>query len=334
MSDNLTASYEQVLILAMFCRKVNIPFSAYGFGNADHIRDKDFPEEIVVDPTHTYGCFSENEREMWLSSVYLREMINSKMSNSEFSKAVKNILCLMDAWSCRYGSRSNFFRPPSDSLSNTPMTEALIACQPLINEFKTVNNLDIVNLCVVHDGDADEIHSFNAIGASYNRSFFNADYQNVFLCDKKNKIQQGVSKKEDGVRIAIANWLTKTTGVKIIGFYLATNSAMKGAVRRRLFNTELNELRKDERANYYQLKEAYSKYIKVLRKEKFLESKNAGYESFFLLPGGNELDMDDEDFEAPSKVTTATLTKAFSKFTKNRQVNRVLVSRFIGMIAV
>jgi hypothetical protein len=334
MSDNLTASYEQVLILAMFCRKVNIPFSAYGFGNADHIRDKDFPEEIVVDPTHTYGCFSENEREMWLSSVYLREMINSKMSNSEFSKAVKNILCLMDAWSCRYGSRSNFFRPPSDSLSNTPMTEALIACQPLINEFKTVNNLDIVNLCVVHDGDADEIHSFNAIGASYNRSFFNADYQNVFLCDKKNKIQQGVSKKEDGVRVAISNWLTKTTGVKIIGFYLATNSAMKGAVRRRLFNTELNELRKDERANYYQLKEAYSKYIKVLRKEKFLESKNAGYESFFLLPGGNELDMDDEDFEAPSKVTTATLTKAFSKFTKNRQVNRVLVSRFIGMIAV
>jgi hypothetical protein len=334
MSDNLSASYEQVLILAMFCRKVNIPFSAYGFGNADHIRDKDFPEEIVVDPTHTYGCFSENEREMWLSSVYLREMINSKMSNSEFSKAVKNILCLMDAWSCRYGIRNNFYRPPSDSLSNTPMTEALIACQPLINEFKTVNNLDIVNLCVVHDGDADEIHSFNAIGASYNRSFFNADYQNVFLCDKKNKIQQGVSKKEDGVRVAISNWLTKTTGVKIIGFYLATNSAMKGAVRRRLFNTELNELRKDERANYYQLKEAYSKYIKVLRKEKFLESKNAGYESFFLLPGGNELDMDDEDFEAPSKVTTATLTKAFSKFTKNRQVNRVLVSRFIGMIAV
>ena len=334
MSDNLTASYEQVLILAMFCRKINIPFSAYGFGNADHIREKDFPEEIGVDPTHTYGCFSENEREMWLSSVYLREMINSKMSNSEFSKAVKNILCLMDAWSCRYGSRNNFYRPPSDSLSNTPMTEALIACQPLINEFKTVNNLDIVNLCVVHDGDADEIHSFNAIGASYNRSFFNADYQNVFLCDKKNKIQQGVSKKEDGVRVAISNWLTKTTGVKIIGFYLATNSAMKGAVRRRLFNTELNELRKDERANYYQLKEAYSKYIKVLRKEKFLESKNAGYESFFLLPGGNELDMDDEDFEAPSKVTTATLTKAFSKFTKNRQVNRVLVSRFIGMIAV
>jgi hypothetical protein len=333
MSDNLSASYEQILILAMFCRKVSIPFSAYGFGNADHIREKDFPEQVELDPTQTYGCFSENERELWVSSVYLRELINSKMSNSDFSKAVKNILCLMNAWSARYGSRSIFHRPPSDSLSNTPLTEAMIACQPLINEFKTVNNLDIVNLCVVHDGDADEIASFVAKDGTTSRTYFGTNYQNVFLCDKKNKIQQEVSDCGDGVRIAIGNWLTKTTGVKIIGFYLATNSAMRGALRRRLFTTELDELRKDERKNWYQLKDAYSKYNKILRKEKFLESKNAGYESFFILPGGADLNIEDDDFEAPEKVTTASLTKAFGKYNKNRQVNRVLVSRFIGMIA-
>ena len=336
MSDNLTASYEQILILAMFCRKVNIPFTAYGFGNADHVRDTDFPGEMShhdVRDSRTYDCFSENNQEMNLSSVYLREMINSKMSNSEFSKAVKNILCLMDAWSGRWGTRNNFYRPPSDSLSNTPLTEAMIACQPLITEFKTTNNLDIVNLCVVHDGDADEINSFISKDGVTPRTYFGANYQNVFLCDKKNKVQQEVPAGDDGVRIAIGNWLTKTTGVKIIGFYLAPNSAMKGAIRRRLFNAELNELRKDERAKWYELKEAYSKYSKILRKEKFLESKNPGYESFFLLPGGADLNVEDDDFAAPEKITTTTLTKAFSKYTKNRQVNRVLVSRFIGMIA-
>jgi hypothetical protein len=336
MSDNLTASYEQILILATFCRKVNIPFAAYGFGNADHIRDKDFPEELShyeLRDSRTYGCFSENNREMYTSSVYLREMINSKMSNTEFSKAVKNILCLMNAWASRWG-RNVFYRPPSDSLSNTPLTEAMIACQPLITEFKTVNNLDIVNLCVVHDGDADEINAFISKDGTSNRTYFSTSYQNVFLCDKKNKVQIEIPYGDDGVRIAIGNWLSKTTGVKIIGFYLATNSAIKGAMRRRLFNAELNELRKDERANWYQLKDAYSKYGKILRKEKFLESKNPGYESFFLLPGGNDLDIGDDDFEAPEKITTASLTKAFSKFTKTRQINRVLVSRFIGMIAV
>jgi len=336
MSDNLSASYEQILILAMFCRKVNIPFSAYGFGNADHIRDKDFPNELSHYDrrnSNTYDCFTENNQEMLVSSVYLREMINSKMSNSEFSKAVKNILCLMSAWASRWGS-SSFYRPSSDALSNTPMTEALIACQPLITEFKTINNLDIVNLCVVHDGDADEINAYNKKGEIQSKTYFSTSYQNVIVCDKKNKMQIELSSDNDGVRIAIGNWLSKTTGVKIIGFYLAPNSSMKSALRRRLFNDELNALRKDERANWYNLKDAYSKYVKTLRKEKFLESKNPGYEAFFLLPGGNDLGVDDDDFETPEKITTTTLTKAFSKFTKNRQVNRVLVSRFIGMIAV
>jgi len=338
MSENLGASYEQILVLATFCRKVNIPFAAYGFGNADHVRETiDYREEPGTGKS--YGCFSENNREMHLSSVYLRELINSKMSNSEFSKATKNILCLMNAWSGgRYSRGANFYRPQSDSLSNTPLTEAMIACQSIIKEFRTVNNLDIVNLCVVHDGDADDINSYHkpneGESINGNRNFFSTNYQNVFLCDKKNKIQQAVPEGDDGIRIAISNWLTKTTGVKIIGFYLSPNYMMKNAVRRRLFNDEINELRKSPRENYYQLKDAYSKYMKLIRKDKYLESKNVGYESFFILPGGSDLNIEDEDFEAPTKVTTSTLTKAFSKYTKNRQVNRVLVSRFIGMIAV
>jgi hypothetical protein len=138
---------------------------------------------------------------------------------------------------------------------------------------------------------------------------------------------------EDGVRIAVAKWLSKTTGVKIIGFYLAPHSQVKGALRRRLYNDEINPLR-DDANKRYELFDVMNKYQKILKKEKYLESKNDGYESFFILPGGNELGVDDEEFEAPEKVTTASLTKAFSKYAKNRQVNRVLVSRFIGMIAV
>jgi hypothetical protein len=332
MTENLSASYEQILVLASFCRKVNIPFAAYGFGNADNIRELDFPGGETK--PFSNGCFSENYKDMFVSPVYLREMINSKMSNSEFSKATKNILCLADAWSMasRYGYYGkNFYRPPSDGLSNTPLSEALIASQTLINEFRQVNNLDIVNLCVVHDGDADDINSY--YNETMRRNFINSRYQNVFLVDKKNKVQQEVPADEDGMRIAISKWLTKTTGVKIIGFYLTPNSQMKGALRRRLFNEDVNRFRNDP-SKRYELHDTIAKYQKVLKKDKYLESKNDGYESFFILPGGTDLGVDDEEFEAPTKVTTATLTKAFSKFAKSRQVNRVLVSRFIGMIAM
>ena len=74
--------------------------------------------------------------------------------------------------------------------------------------------------------------------------------------------------------------------------------------------------------------------MKKLKKEKYLESKNTGYDSFYILPAGNDLAIDDESFEVNGKVTTATLTKAFMKFNKTRQINRVLVSRFITQIAV
>jgi hypothetical protein len=74
--------------------------------------------------------------------------------------------------------------------------------------------------------------------------------------------------------------------------------------------------------------------VKQLKKEKYLESKNVGYDSFYIIPAGSDLSVDDESFEVNGKATTATLTKAFMKFNKTRQINRVLVSRFITQIAV
>jgi hypothetical protein len=337
MANNLSSSYEQILILAMFCRKVNIPFTAYGFGNARGLREMDYPAETndKFDANGNYkygyssGCFTENVRDMQCSEVYLREMINSKMSNAEFSKSVKNILCLMDAWSHRYGGGGKFYRPQCDSLSNTPMTEALIAMQPIIKEFRRVNNLDIVNTTIVHDGDADSLIWYhNDTGDK--KTYFSTTNQNVFLVDKKNKVQVNLKATEDDVREGICEWLQKTTGTKIVGFYLTAMPNAKAALKRRLFTDELNKIRSD----YYQVGELLSKYVKQLKKEKYLESKNAGYDSFYILPAGNDLSVDDESFEVSGKVTTSTLTKAFMKFNKSRQINRVLVSRFITQIAV
>lgn len=338
MASNLASSYEQILILAMFCRKVNIPFTAYGFGNARHLRDLDYPNERAGDfdvkvgaynTGFSSGCFTENVGEMRCSEVYLREMINSKMSNVEFSKSVKNILCLMDAWTHRNGSRGKFMRPQCDSLSNTPLSEALIAMQPIIKEFRRVNNLDIVNTTIVHDGDADGLMWTHSVEGDRQKHFCSTN-QNVFLVDKKNKVQVNLKVSEDDVREGICEWLQKTTGTKIVGFYLTPITSAKPALRRRLFNDEMNAVR----SVYHQANEVISKYVKKLKKEKYLESKNAGYDSFYILPAGNDLAIDDESFEVTGKATASNLTKAFVKFNKTRQINRVLVSRFITQIAV
>jgi hypothetical protein len=46
MSRNMPGSIEQILVLAMFCRKVNIPFVVYGFGNSHSA----FREDRKIDP--------------------------------------------------------------------------------------------------------------------------------------------------------------------------------------------------------------------------------------------------------------------------------------------
>ena len=205
----------------------------------------------------------------------------------------------------------------------------------MLNEFRKQNNLDIVNLCVVHDGDADDTNRY--VTAHGGKAYANARYVNVVLVDKKAKIQIDVSSGEDSMRVAVAKWLTETTGAKIIGFYLAPDNQIKSAMRHRLFNDEIDDARKLQQRDMYNgnaaMVEVYNKYTKILRKEKFVESKNPGYESFFIIPGDDALSINDDGFDT-DVTSTAALTKAFGKYTKSRQVNRVLVSRFIGMIAV
>jgi len=348
MSLNMASSIEQILILAMFCRKVNIPFKVYGFGNAMVVRQIDYPNEFkdwekqlskdgATSFDDMHNTFNKKDGDLECSTVYLREAINSQMGNAAFQKAVKNLCCLMNSYG--YGvdaySQRSFQRPASESLSNTPLTEAMIALKPILDEFRQVNNLDIVNTVIVHDGDADDISAVHARGERHGRKWFNARNENVFVTDGKNQVKVEFDSKlhSNTVQASVSKWLTSTTGSKIFGFFIVpTSSKITKIISSRLVNDELTEIRKNPRA-WYEEKEALKKYVRQLRKEKFLESKLEGYESFYLIPDGSNLEIVDDEIVVTGKVNSANLTKAFMKFNKTRQVNRVLITKFIQGIA-
>ena len=348
MSQNMASSIEQILILALFCRKVNIPFKVYGFGNAIAVRQIDYPNEMkawekelekseLLSWTDMYGTFSKNDGELETNVVYLREVINSQMGNASFQKAVKNLCCLMNSYG--YGTsfyhQRSFHRPPSESLSNTPLIEALIALKPILEEFRQTNHLDIVNTVIVHDGDADDIQAVHAKGERHSRKWFNARTENVFITDGKNQLKVGFNSKTHGntLQSVISNWLTSTTGSKLFGFFIVPASGkVAKIVGSRLVNDELTEIRKIPGA-YFQENEAIKKYVRQMRKEKFLVSQLDGYESFFLIPDGSNLEINDDEIVVTGKVNSSNLAKAFMKFNKTRQVNRVLITKFIQGIA-
>lgn len=330
MQNNMSSSLEQIMVLAMFCRKVNIPFVVYGFGN------ETCGFRLDHQGRNADSSFSRNAGELMFDNVFLREYLNSKMSVGEFTRCMKNMAALADVYTGKY--KRKFYYPESECLSNTPMIETMVALKNLTIDFRKTNNLDIVNTVLIHDGDADNCNYF--IGKDGYGLNFNSSRQNVILCDKKSKLQ---FKAEDahndlGLRHAIFEWYTHTTGAKIVGFFIAgAGGSAKHSIQRRYVENgkSIEDLYPGHsHDSYYKRKEYANTLAKKLRDEKFLESSNRGYNKFFILPGDADLAVENDSLQIEGNVTAGKLKNAFIKMNKKRQVSRVLVNRFIGEIAV
>jgi len=88
------------------------------------------------------------------------------------------------------------------------------------------------------------------------------------------------------------------------------------------------------KSNMNKAYETEKELIRKFKQEKFLNSNTKGYNSFYLIAGGSDLQTENEEIEIDGKVTSGKLKSAFMKMTKKKQVNRVLVSKFIQQMAV
>ena len=336
MSDNMPGSIEQILILSLFCRKVNIPFHVYGFTDDSNTwymdRNMVYTPPSLISENLVRNSFVTSNNSLNLSNVQLREYLNHKMSNSEFTKALRNMILLKISYMGNRHSRL-VSRPRSESLSNTPLTQAIIVCRDIMLNFKKVNNLDLTNLVIVHDGDADSNNSYLDSEGKYNS--YHPSYVNVILRDKKFQYEEQIidSQMSCSTFETVLNWFNKTTNAKVFGFYIIEGRA-KHAIERMYVNENgltIREVQNTDRIAGYDLgKKIQSKF----RSEKFIVSHKKNYTSFFMIAGGDNLVVDKEEIEIEGKVTASKLKNAFMKFNRGKQVNRVLVSKFIQGIAV
>ena len=344
MCNNMAGSIEQILVLSAFCRKVNIPFVVYGFGNAVDGRMYDYGKE-----EYSKKCFTENLNEFAFDNVYLREYLNSKMSGSDYNKALRNMIALKLSYENRY-----FSRPLNEELSNTPLNEAMVALEPIVNQFRKVNNLDLINLVVVHDGDADNSCNYmtnNDMTPESNTlrsKRFWLNECNVVINHGKQQLKvvnapHDHYSYDDGLRIAIFDWFKKQTGAKIFGFFIAGDKyRQRDSVTQRFINKDGESVYAIVKKQFGANSTRYVKYSKTdyvkdlvseMRENKFIQSYNKGYESFFIMPGGSDLSIESDELVINGSVTANKLKNAFMKMNKKKQFSRVMVSRFIDGIA-
>jgi hypothetical protein len=353
MQENMPGSIEQILVLTMFCRKVNIPFRVFGFTDCSETYNIDRGlDEWEKRKLETFS-FSRNVGELAFSNVQLREYLNSKMSNADFTKSLRNMLLLKESYTMGR-SYNRVGRPLSENLSNTPLIQAIISVGSMIETFKTTNNIDLVSLIIVHDGDSDTSSSYNVEVENRNNNGniekniwsygFDVRSSNIVVRDRKNKFQyllKNDPKKyyayhtNEQLVLAILDWIRVVKKTKIFGFFIlaSRHGQAKNAIRNRYCledGRNLSEMKRNNPSNYFDTeKNIFKKY----REDKFLISKNEGYNSFYLISGGSDLQTEEEGIEIDGKVTSSKLKSAFMKMAKKKQVNRVLVSKFIQGIA-
>jgi hypothetical protein len=340
MSQNMGGSIEQILVLAMFCRKVNIPFHVYSFSDSwsnwkrDHGIDTNSEAEMNT-------MFTNNPGEVRMKSVLLREYLNSKMGNAEFSRCLKNMLMLKASYddrNTRYGP-VRFFRPESENLSNTPLSQAICAMKDVMLNFRKVNNLDLSSLVIVHDGEADQISTYyptnpDESNTIYRDKMFESYSTNIIFTDPKLKFEYRVDPEadinRDYVMKATLEWFRKATNSKVFGFFITPNSSrnLQGAIINKYYDESGKQIHR-ERFHWEKAKEL----SKELKTNKALVSHNPGFNKFFFILGGKDLNTEIDEIEIEGKVTTNKLKNAFMKFNKKRQVNRIVVSKFIEGIA-
>ena len=356
MSRNMAGSIEQILVLTMFCRKVNIPFVVYGFGdsNDSHIEDlgiKNNPEERSKYSTQNYASFEEKEGNVYLGTVRLREYINSSMSNSEYTQCMRNMIILKKSYE-HDAEKVYVQRPLSEQLSNTPLTQAVYVCGYIMKDFRKRFNLDLSSLIIIHDGDADNttaqcvvrertLSNGQNIKTIYGERMY-VDSTNVVIRDGVNKFETTLTSNGqifDTMNIAILKWFKQTTGSKVFGFFLmGTDRHNKNVLVNRYVDANgktLFDLRKTtiEKTGVWLGNELEIQLHKKFRSEKFIVSYPYGFDSFFFVLGGNDLKTEEDEIEIDGKITSSKLKTAFMKFNKKKALNRVLVSKFIQGIA-
>jgi hypothetical protein len=350
MTDNIKSTIEQTLVLATFCRKVNIPFRVYAFTDLvsnNLVEEMNYPNteeykeylatsKYINNPklASKYAKFSENDKELCLNSngFRLREYISSEMSGTEFKEAVKYWLLVGElhsnrSWNYKQSDVSlprEFKLGEFEVLNGTPLNEAIVSSVAIVKQFKASYKLDVVNTVFLTDGESNDTNTIidkqRAIGQTHIGTTHSVLSSNVIIRDVST-MSEGKKPPGADLTVGLLNLLKNITGVNVIGFFITPQA--KHAKRYILGRIERSGTHITD----------FDEKFRSFRKTKFFMLNNVGYDDYYIIPGGDDLEIKEDEMDVNSNSSKNELKTAFMKMQKSKSVNRVLLSRFIDKIA-
>ena len=331
MSRNMKGTIEQMMVLVMFCKRVNIPFEVYAFSDSYTRYDEegkflwvDSDGYMTGEKIRTYGTVA-------LNRFNLLNLFSSRMKAKQLHEAYIYMIATSHYYGSgyRYGDGIHFDIPERMHLGGTPLNATLFASFSVMREFQKKNQVDVINSIFLTDGDS---HSCNQYWVGDETKHYDPYKENVIIRDsvskKQMKIKSNGSRRAEVVTEALVRFQREVFDINIVNFFLSTRMKKWDMA----YYLDKSRQARGENANcsFEEIDAALKKY----RKDKFMIAPEMmGFNEQYLIQGGQNLEIEESPLEVAEDATVSQMARAFKKFSSGKLQQRRLLSRFIDMVA-
>jgi hypothetical protein len=300
MAEYLGDTIKQLYSLVAFCRKVSIPFEVYAFTDNYTFEDEKYSHDTSI---QSYNV-TEKSGDIALDRFYLMNILSSKMSAIDFSYASEQLL--------KFGNHDFYGVSQWFGLGGTPLNETIIAAMKIVPKFQKDNKLQIVNTVILTDGEGSRTDRIIDEDSSNRYSS-----SRMVIRDPVTKHQEVVWDRDSRkITACYIKLLKARTQSNVLGFYVLSSYTFKSKVFE-FFGFGVNH-----------------DVIKAkFRNEKYLTLKSEGYDEYYLLNSKGMEIQEETELVVEENATKRKLLSAFTKYAGKRNTSRVVLNRFIGMIA-
>lgn len=318
MDDVLIDTIKQVINLAQFCNRVQIPYRVYAFTSG--YVDRDMTSYERHDHYSKYREWLDNKNKkvgnfLDVGSDHFRllELFSSKMTNSEFNAMSARLVDNRFVWNRGY------------STHGTPLNEALAWVYENLGDFIKTNNIEKTTFITLTDGAGGTLQTTSK-RVTLNPRGYESDGTPV---KQKHFIKEETTQKTYELHASsvyqtdvILRMIKDRYKVSIVGFHICSNN------KRRLADAVFDNI-PNYAGNAFDLVENWRTDF---RRNNFASIKNTARDELFIIPKSSTK-IQEGDLEVKTDATAKTIAKNFSKYLNVKKTSRILLNRFVALVA-
>ena len=313
MQHVIDDTMQQVINLAMFCQRAQIPYQVFAFTTQYDIFKGEYDREKLR-AKQMEVLSKENVLGNAVNSSFgLLELFSSKMSNVEFNTMVRR------TFRCHY-----FMRCDGYEMGGTPLNESLSYLLHYLPKFAKTHNVEKMSMITLTDGEGGSL----PISSGRYLEDRKYDYNTHTTVQVKNFLKDPITKKDYPITRmgttqteALLRMMKDRFDVKTVGFYICRNA------RRELSSAIENNL-----AGVKSSDQMIESIRRDFRDNGFASIKNTGRDDLFIVPQ-NRLSVDEGEMVVDEKQNARQIARMFTKQMSGRKTSRILLNQFISYVA-